>query len=752
MLIIAVIIVGFSGLIVQVLLLREMLVGFYGNELTVGIILANWVILEAMGALLLGRFSDRINKRQLAFGIMTAGFIVSSVVCLYFARTFKVIFNIPSGLGLGIDSILWVSFLIVFPVAFLHGGLFSLCVKIYASSIEYIQSRAAAQVYFWETIGTILAGIIFTYYFIPAFDSFRVILIVVFINIIMLWFLYTSSSGLKRRCLFRKCGVAFIILLFFICIPVFDRLQESSIEIQWRNQEVIDYANSIYGNIVVTRQEEQYTFFLDGLPAITSPYPNTIFTQAFSWFPLLFHGHPSHILIISGGAGGLINEILRYPDLSRIDYVEIDPLILRMLKIYSTDLTERELSDSRVNVLNVDGRFFVKNTNLKYDVIFLGLSSPSDLQTNRLFTEEFFKETKKILNPGGIFTFTLPGSFTYLNRELKGLNACIINSLKRAYSHIRIIPGDSNIFLASDSPGITQIDSTSIIRRIKEKRLSPELLLPSYIEYRLDPERVEWFEDSLSNATVRGNRDFAGFALFKTLSLWSAQFSPGWQVLFLNLEKIGLSTIAVVFIIFFLLSLFLFRGHRRFNFAVPYAVVSTGFFGMLTNLIIIFSFQIIYGYLYYQIAMLITLFMAGAAAGSILISRHLERMANPLKIFIMLEIAIAAWSLIILFIILSYPLHFVFFILCIITGFWVGAEFPLANKIYLKKSNRLGETVGLIYAADLAGGWFAAILSGVFFLSVLGLPSTCMMISALKVISISLLSLIVISKIKYLKR
>ena len=165
MLIFVVLIVGFSGLIAQVLLLRELMVSFYGNELTVGIILANWVFLEAMGALLLGRLVDRINKRLLAFGILNIVFIFSFIVSLYLVRTFKVIFNIPSGLGLGIDSIFWSSFLFLLPVSFIHGGLFSFCAKIYASSSFCDEGQSAGKVYFWETIGTIVAGVIFTYFF-----------------------------------------------------------------------------------------------------------------------------------------------------------------------------------------------------------------------------------------------------------------------------------------------------------------------------------------------------------------------------------------------------------------------------------------------------------------------------------------------------------------------------------------------------------------------------------------------------------
>ena len=72
-------------------------------------------------------------------------------------------------------------------------------------------------------------------------------------------------------------------------------------------------------------------------------------------------------------------------------------------------------------------------------------------------------------------------------------------------------------------------------------------------------------------------------------------------------------------------------------------------------------------------------------------------------------------------------------------GFFVGLEFPLAAKLYLGKSGQIGRTSGLLYGADLLGGWLAGILGGIIFLPVLGLFNTCMVVVMLKVSSLFLL-------------
>ena len=168
-----------------------------------------------------------------------------------------------------------------------------------------------------------------------------------------------------------------------------------------------------------------------------------------------------------------------------MDYVELDPLLLKLIQKFPTPLTQSELSDKRVKIHYTDGRFFVKRTQDRFDVIFIGLPSPQELQTNRLFSSEFFSIAKRKMNSDGIIVLTLPGSLTYISPELRDLNTCISETLKNVYRSVRIIPGDTNLYLASDSEKMDQVTAEELIKRLEERKIKTSLFTKSYIEYRL---------------------------------------------------------------------------------------------------------------------------------------------------------------------------------------------------------------------------------------------------------------------------
>lgn len=751
-LIFALLVMGFSGIVAQILLLRELLVIFHGNELSIGIVLSNWLILEAFGCFFLGKRIERTERRVEVYVLVVLLFSLCFPLMVYLTRIIKGIIGVTPGESLGLLPIFYSSFLVLLPVSIPHGALFTFGCKIY-SQLSSKWASSIGRVYIYETIGTIVGGTVFTYLLIPYLHSIQIALWVALLNL--------GSCGLllarfwQRAARFRILGSITMISLTFSVFILFsgraDGIHWISISNQWKSQNVVHYENSIYGNITVTQRKEQYTFFSDGIPIITTPTPNIAFVEEFVHLPMLFHPDPKEILLIGGGAGGVLNEVLQHP-VRRVDYAELDPLILKVLRKFPTTLTQTELSDSRVKIEYADGRLFVKITPNRYDIVLVGLSSPSDLQVNRLFTEEFFSLVKARLREEGILVIGLPGSLTYLNDELRNLNACILNTLKSVYPYVRIIPGDFNLFLASGSREVTRATPAILSQRLDERGVKPDLLTKAHIEYKLHPRWLNWFSNSIEGIEEKINKDFLPLGVFYSLAYWNALFSPYMQGIFHWFQGVDLWMFPVLLSLFTLLFLLIrFKTGRLFRTSIPFAVATTGFAGMIFDLVLIFAFQALYGYVYRQIGLLVTAFMVGAAVGSLGMTRFLEQIKRDLPTLMRLDMVIVLFSALLpLIFLLTHPyldrpavfLSFpaIFLVLCFLSGLLIGAEFPLANKIYLKTSQSLSGTAGLLYGADLLGGWFGGVLGGVVLLPVLGLLKTCMVVVLLKITSLILLA------------
>jgi spermidine synthase len=332
-------------------------------------------------------------------------------------------------------------------------------------------------------------------------------------------------------------------------------------------------------------------------------------------------------------------------------------------------LTKAELADPRVSIEYLDGRFFIKKTPHRYDIVLVGISNPSTLQINRLFSKEFFSLVKRRLEKGGILVMALPGSLTYLSKELGDLNACILNTLKGVYPYVRVIPGDFNLFLASASKG--------------------------HIEYKLDHRWADWFFTSLKGTTEKINQDFSPLGMFYSLAYWNSLFSPHMKWLFRWFEQVNLRLLIIPLAIFPVLFLIIcFKGPTIYTkLSIPFAIMASGFAGMIFDLALIYTFQALYGYVFHQI----------------------DRLA-------------------------VFPFfRAIFLVLSFFSGLLIGAQFPLANKIYLKRFPDLSGTAGLLYGADLAGGWIGGLLGGVVLLPVLGLVKTCTAVVLLKMTSLLIL-------------
>ncbi len=738
-----ILICGASGIIAQTAILRELLVSFYGNELTVGVILSNWVILEALGVYAGGILSRKKKNAWVLFIALGVAFSLALPLSVYLCRVFKTALGIPFGQGVGLPAVFFISLLANSAVGVSHGAMFSVGCALYARLTRETAS-GIGKVYGWETFGAVLGGVILTYCFIPYLNTFQITFVVAAVNlpILLFWQRFVGPRALRYALV---CVICVSLGACAAIRPSF--LQRASINTQWNAQEVLAYTNSLYGNIVVTRQGGQRTFFYNGIPVITTPYPDIAYVEEFGNLPLLFHESPKDVLVISGGAGGLINEILKYR-VHKVDYAELDPSLIRVIKEYSSALIDKELGDERVRTRAVDARTLVSRSRNDYDVIVTGIVKPTDLATNRYFTEEFFSLAKRSLRSGGILAFCLPGSLTYLSSDMADLNFSVLNALKKIFRHVRVIPGDFNLFLASESARIQDASPQVISERILRRSISTKLLVPGYVEYRLDKGRLAWFNRYGLKATTMSNKDLWPFALFQTEVVWNREFSPRFGSLFASLKKFNFKGFLIILWLIMTVLFFALKRKKRgaLGLSLTFGIASTGFFGMLMNLVLIFSYQVSFGYVYQKIGILTSVFMMGAASGSIYISRRMKAVTFNIGFFAFLESLIGVFVVLVALLVTSWPgqgnfFSLIYFGLFFITGLLMGLEFPLAGKLYLGGRKEVGETAGLLYCADLAGGWAAGLLAGTLCIPLIGVFNTCMIVVFLKLTGLFLIFL-----------
>jgi spermidine synthase len=702
---------GFSGLVAEILVLRELLIVFSGNELCIGIILANWLILEAFGCFFPGRKAEKSGSRLEAFAVITILFSLSLPTAILLTRILKRAIGISIGESVGLLPMFCSSFLILLPVSILHGALFTFSCRIYTEFSGRGES-SAGRVYAYETVGTIIGGIVCTYFLIPYLNSFQASLWLAVLNFVVCLVLIAPywTTGRLQKSILVILSVLALSSGYLVLAGQADRLHDYSVKVQWRNQNVVHYQNSQYGNICTLQNEGQYIFFLDGVPGLITPVPDIQFIEEFVHLPLLAHPEPARLLILSGGAGGVIDEALKHPSIETVEYAELDPLLLDLLRKFPTPLTESELNDTRVQTRHVDGCLLLKTTRNKYDVILVGIQEPTSLQANRFFTQEFFSLAREKLNKGGILVLGLPGSLTYSHEELRNLNSCIFNTVKSVFPNVRVVPGDGkNLFLSSDSREILALDRTQLIERLNQRNIKADAMVPWRIEKKLHPGWKDWFAHFVEGGSQKINSDFNPVGLFYSISHWNA--------------------------------------HLEFSrAAVPLAIITTGFAGMVFDLMLIFAFQAIYGYVFSWIGLLVAFFMAGAACGAMLTTGVLAGTRDCLRLFRGIELAIVCWSFgwpLLFLAVHAYPgtpgVFFLsktlFLITSLICGILVGSQFPLANKICLENSTSVSRTAGLLYACDLLGGWFGGIAGAVVLLPVLGFTGTSITVGLLKLTS-----------------
>jgi spermidine synthase len=760
---------GFSFTITQGMLIREFLVAFFGTELSIGLILGNWLILEAIGSGVLGRYADRWRSKAPSYALLQALFAVFLPLCLFAVYSSRRIVGAIPGEGVGLIPIFYASFLILIPLAVVDGAMFAFGCRAFSERTEQY-AESIGSVYVLEAVGAIIGGLLFTFLFLPLLDTFQIVWLLSALNLLSASLIVAHSRGIDRNIV--RLGPATVgLLIVGLGVLLFLRsadVQRWAARQLWPGQDLVYSEDSVYGNVAVVQQESQYTFFADGVPILTAPVPDLVLVEETVHLPLLFVDQPRLGLVLSGGLGGILAELAKYP-VERIDYAELDPLLIEAVQAFPTSLTVTELGDPRVNVQTIDSRLLVRQISSsgmdeRYDIVIVNAPYPSTLQLNRLYSLEFFRMAERLLTEKGVLVISSPGSLTYMSDELRDLNRMMYRTLRQVFGGVRPIPGDRNLWLASRSAATLGLSLETLVERWEGREVETDVITPFHIGLRLAQARLDWFwaalgdePDAAEADLVRSqdkyvNRDVRPVGLLYGLSYWSALFSPDAARIFSCTRDLKLVTLGIAIVSLSLIALTVLRFTRQGRRVIlPIVIATTGFTGMAADLILIFAFQSLYGFVFHWVTLLITAFMAGLSLGGLLMTRRAAWFGKERPILLRLELLLVLyWVLMPVTLGIAYSrmdqptvytaLQGLFLLLNAVAGFLVGAQFPVASRLWLVARGAVGGTAGALYASDLVGAFIGAVILSVILIPVLGVLQTCVVAVLLKAGSLLLVA------------
>ena len=167
------------------------------------------------------------------------------------------------------------------------------------------------------------------------------------------------------------------------------RIDKLYFEEKTGHQHLMIFHNAMLGRVMT----------LDGVVQTTEA-DEFIYHEMMAHVPIIAHGAVSRVLIVGGGDGGMLREVVRHP-VESVTQVEIDGAVVEMAKTYLPKHSAGAYDDPRLNLVIADGFAFVREDREHYDVIIVDSTDPIG-PGEVLFSEDFYALAKARLTPGGI--------------------------------------------------------------------------------------------------------------------------------------------------------------------------------------------------------------------------------------------------------------------------------------------------------------------------------------------------------------
>ncbi|MFP4055341.1 MAG: hypothetical protein ACLF0G_00555 [Candidatus Brocadiia bacterium] len=792
---VSVFLVGFCGLIAQVVVVREMVVTFYGNELSIGVMLGSWLLWTGLGSLVLGRLTAGTGRpRLLLAAVLLLGALVV-VPTVAGARGLKLLVGLPRGAvadfladplgaadGLAFfrawpRGALWrlsearesavgairpfrvmlVSTLaLLAPFCLLNGLLFPTACR--AAAGEGTAHESTGRVYLLEAAGAAAGGAAYSF------------VLVSWVNPLSLAFAlaaaWCAASAWLGASVWRPWAAKALVVLAACQLGRLGQalgggrpgdLATAMDRAYWRPFVRESTTDSRYGRVTVLRpagRSRLRTLYRSG--AVAFSYPDPPAAEAVAHPPMLQHPEPESVLLLGGGLNGTLAEILKHPSVEEVTYVELDRCVVEAVRAEFPAGAAQPLADDRTELRVADGRALLKHTARRFDVVIAAQPPPETAQANRFYTLGFFREVDAVLAPGGVFAFRAACGHNVVLEENRPLLATLRATLAEVFPAVRIWPGALCTFFASNRKGVLVDPREAYLERFQPRGLEWTTSHTLAILEDAWPEERHQMLAEVFQAIPDPplNRDLAPRCYYFEAQRWSAIQERGLaqqptpaegagprldlgRILEALARRPALGPLAVLGAVALVAAAVPLALRRGGDAAVQFAVSGTGFIEMAVEFGVLLGFQVAYGYVYQYVGILVAAFMLGLALGAGLSSRWVARRGGTWRRMLCVQGAVCAYPLALLgFLVLATRTELAASAVFAAVSFTLmalaaGLMGGLQFPLAVALHSRGSDAAGTLYGLDLFGSCLGALAVSSVLVPLFGLTGLCAMLAGL---------------------
>jgi len=384
-----------------------------------------------------------------------------------------------------------------------------------------------------------------------------------------------------------------------------------------------------------------------------------------------------------------------------------------------------------------------------FDVVIVNAPAPTTAAANRFYTVEFFRSVKRVLADDG-FVFTSLEVSERLMDDAADLGGSLFQTLNHVFGRVLVTAESGARFLAGPAGAPLTFDRQTLYARSRGAGVKTRFFRPEYFlgEDALTAEKCARVRRRFAEAEGSLNSRVQPVTYFNNLVVWSRFSGSGATGLLRRLKTLRASPIMVWMVALGVLCLVASGAIRAFGGAsrsaacgrvtVALLLATTGACGMALEVLLIFVYQSLYGYVYGRIGLIVGLFMLGLVAGAPS-GRWLAARGHRLTVCMLgsIEVLLLTFACMVpglmRYAAATGRVGEIVICLCVAAVGWaVGAEFPLANGMLRRAGASVGQAAALADASDHLGAAVGALLVGVLLLPVLGIGATGLVLASVK--------------------